>query len=96
MDSIKSGKKNIIQGVVTPREWDQNDEVVSVSIETSDEKSFWVMENDMGLELMNFINDGVEAVGVTEEDGEGNLYFTVHDFALVDYSDDFDWDELEE
>jgi len=75
--TMKRGKKSkelTVSGLILPVEWDENDNIVGVVIETADEESYIVEGDKKGKELLKFIHQEVEATGRAREGEYGNLH----------------------
>ena len=82
----KKGKVVTVSGLILPVEWDENDTVVAVVIETTDEESFIVETDKKGKELLQFIHHEVEATGTTREAQYGNMYIKVKSYTPLEKS----------
>ena len=72
MKNIKrQNKKSVIFGIVIPIQWDVNDQVITVSIHTRDEKVYLVEHTKIGNELLSLIQTEVEVVGKIRERIDG-------------------------
>lgn len=76
----KKGKTVTVSGLIMPVEWDENDNVVGVVIETAAEESFMVERDKKGRELLNFIHQEVEAAGSVRNGEYGNVYIKVKSY----------------
>jgi hypothetical protein len=76
----KRGKVVTVSGLILPVEWDENDHVVAVVIETADEESFIVETDKKGKELLKFIHREVEAAGSVRGGESGNVYIKVKSY----------------
>ena len=64
--------KITITGVITPIDWDDEDNIVAISISTSEEEEYIVEDSPLGEELFNLINEYVKVTGFIEEDDYGD------------------------
>jgi hypothetical protein len=74
---MKRGKKSkelTVSGLILPVEWDENDNIVGVVIETAEEESYIVEGDKRGKELLKFMHQEVEATGRVREGEYGNLH----------------------
>ena len=74
---MKRGKKSkelTVSGLILPVEWDENDKIIGVVIETADEESYIVEGDKKGQELLKLIHQEVEATGRVKEGEYGNLH----------------------
>ena len=72
-----------IRGTIFPVEWDENDNVARVVIDTPDQDGYLVARNTKGKELLDFIRREVEVSGTMREDEGGNLIFKVKEYSLI-------------
>jgi len=75
--------ENTISGIVIPIEWDDYDDSTRVAIQTSDEKEYLVDRNKKGKELLELIEEEVEATGVVREDGDSNYIIKVNEYSVL-------------
>ena len=73
-------------GYVTPSKWDQDDNVIGVSIAT-DEREYGVEIDRVGEELFDFLEETVEATGWVSTGKGGNLRIKVAHYRIVDEMD---------
>ena len=72
-----------IRGTIFPVEWDENDNVVQVVIDTPDQDGYLVERNKKGKELLDLIRREVEVSGTMREDEDGDLIFKVKEYSLI-------------
>ena len=77
------GIERTIHGTIFPVEWDENDNVVQVVIDTPDQDGYLIEQNMKGKELLDFIRREVEVSGTMREDEGGNLIFKVKEYSLI-------------
>jgi len=77
------GIERTIRGTIFPVEWDENDNVVQVVIDTPDQDGYLIEQNMKGKELLDFIRREVEVSGTMREDEGGNLIFKVKEYSLI-------------
>lgn len=77
------GIERTISGTIFPVEWDENDNVVQVVIDTPDQDGYLIEQNMKGKELLDFIRREVEVSGTMREDEGGNLIFKVKEYSLI-------------
>ena len=86
-------KKRTVEGVVTAFDWDQDDEVVAVSIVTEDDEVI-VDDYGDGELLLDYIGETVKVTGKVYEDDDESLHIKVKCFEHCDdIIDDEDEDE---
>ena len=64
-------------------EWDENNNVARVVIDTPDQDGYLIERNRKGKELLDFIQREVEVSGTMREDEGGNLIFKVKEYSLI-------------
>ena len=77
-----------IKGLVIPEQWNHDGEIVGVTIHTRHEEIFHVAHNDIGRELLAFVQQEVEAVGRIDERINGTTLITVKSYRVVDTADE--------
>ena len=82
-------KEENIRGYVVPTDWDNDDHVIEVSIQT-DNDDFEVDQNGLGKELLEFLDKEVEVTGIVHEDRYGMKRITVSDYEVLSEEDDED------
>ena len=97
-------KRVTITGVVSPYEWDSDDNVCTVSITGSGKAEYIVTTKATVKKLLKHVDEEIEATGTVKEGEFGELVFTLEDFKVVgadgdgdddggDDDDDEDWDD---
>ena len=87
-----ASNKVIIRGQVMANEWDAEDNPASLMITDDEEREFYIEMNSRGEELLDFLDEYVEVVGVVKK-WEGDYYLNVRSFDVIeDYDDDDDDD----
>jgi len=77
------GIEDTISGIVIPVEWDDDDDVIGVAIQTSDEEEYRVDGNKKGRELLDLIEQEVEVSGMIREDEYDNFIIKVNEYSLI-------------
>jgi hypothetical protein len=77
-----SSEETTITGYVIPTDWDWNDEVCAVSIETHDDM-YAIEPNSLGEELFNELDSEVEVTGFLEKDRDGTERITVTSYEVL-------------
>ena len=85
-------KEETIVGFVVPSEWDNDDNVVAITIATDDD-DYVVELNKMGEELFDFLDEDVEVTGIVREDKDGTKRVRVTSYEVLEDADDEDEDE---
>lgn len=80
--------RGAIKGLVIPEQWNNDGEIVGVTIQTRQEEIFYVAHNDIGQELLAFVQQEVEAAGKIDERVNGTTLITVKSFRIVDTADE--------
>jgi hypothetical protein len=77
-----------VSGIVVAEDWDQNDNVVEVAIETSDGEEYLVEHNGRASELLGLIDQSIVVKGVVGERLDGLMTIDVKKFESLGQSDD--------
>src|SRR4030065_2313528 len=86
-------REETIVGYVIPSEWDNEDNVISISISTDDE-DYLVDLNKLGEELFDFLDEDVEVTGIVRDDKDGTKRIRVTSYeVLEDVEDENEEDE---
>jgi hypothetical protein len=83
MKKSNSEKEITIRGIITPREWNENESVKSVSIESEDEQEYIVENSDENKELLRFLRMMIYATGTCREEKNGKKYFKMKKYWLT-------------
>ena len=78
------GIERTIRGTIFPVEWDENDNVVQVVIDTPDQDGYFVERNKKGKELLDLLQREVEVSGTMREDEGGDWLFKVKEYSLIE------------
>lgn len=85
----EKAKEQTITGIVIPAEWDDDDNVIGVAIETDDFEEYVVEDNEKGRELLAFIDYEVEATGSVRKQRDGEMTISVRRYeSLGEYEED--------
>jgi uncharacterized membrane protein YcgQ (UPF0703/DUF1980 family) len=87
MKKDKTGKEETIVGYVVPSEWDNEDNVVAISISTEDD-DYLVEMNKLGEELFDFLDEDVEVTGLVREDRDGTKRIQITTYEVLEDVDD--------
>lgn len=102
MKKEDSSEEITITGYVTPTDWDWDDAVSGVSIETHDDE-YMVDPNRLGEELFSELDSEVEVTGFLEKGRDGTKRITVTSYDVLteagdreedNYGDDEDGQEF--
>ncbi len=88
----------IITGYVRATDWDWEDDVSGISLETPDDEEYVIDPNELEDGLFLEVDREVELTGIVEQDHDGTKHITVISYkSLSDPSDwedeDYDYDE---
>ena len=83
MKKCRVPPKIVITGLVTAADWDDEDNIVKISIATADEEEYLVGDNPMGDELLELVKNNVKVVGTVEEDEYGDKYIFVDHYEIL-------------
>jgi uncharacterized membrane protein YcgQ (UPF0703/DUF1980 family) len=96
MKKDKTAKEETIVGYVVPSEWDNEDNVVAISISTEDD-DYLVEMNKLGEELFDFLDEDVEVTGLVRDDRDGTKRIRITSYeVLEDVDEDFEEEEEED
>ena len=89
---MKSAEETL-RGYVVATEWDKNDNVIEVSIQTDDNDYRVDDSNTLGRELFDFLDQEIEVTGMVKQDRHGSNIITVTNFEQLEEDDDFQFDD---
>jgi len=84
----KKNAESSITGIIVPSDWDDNDNLIEIAIQTIDEEEYIIKQNKRGRELLDMIEQEVEVVGTTTENGDGNIIIEISEYNLKEYIDE--------
>ncbi len=84
----KKNAESSITGIIVPSDWDDNDNLIQIAIQTIDEEEYIIKQNKRGRELLDLIEQEVEVVGTTTENGDGNIIIEISEYSLKEYIDE--------
>jgi uncharacterized membrane protein YcgQ (UPF0703/DUF1980 family) len=87
MKKDKTPKEETVVGYVVPSEWDNEDNVVAISI-TTDDDDYLVEMNKLGEELFDFLDEDVEVTGIVREDRDGTKRIRITSYEVLEDVDD--------
>ena len=73
-------REQTITGIIVPAEWDDDDNVIGVAIETEDYEEYFVDQNEKGRELLAFIDYEVEVTGTVTRRRDGDMTINVRSY----------------
>jgi hypothetical protein len=92
----QKAKEQKITGIVLPAEWDDDNNVIRVAIETEDYDEYLVENNEKGKELLALIDFKVEATGTVRQ-RDGDMIISVKRYeSTAEYDEDEDDDDEDE
>lgn len=77
-----------ITGLVTPCDWDQNNNIVALEIATSGEETYMVESNAKGEELFKCLHEQVKVAGIVRKDEKGKQLIKVKEYQIVHEQDE--------
>ena len=83
-------KEYTIRGVIFPTDWDEDDNIVAVVIDTEDEDEYFVSQNKKGRELCALVGKKIEVTGVVSEEQDGNRVLDVKRYNIIGGDEDED------
>lgn len=83
MKKSQPPKEVTIVGHVTPSAWDNDDNMIGISIATEDE-DYVVELTRTGEELFDFLEENVKVTGIVRTDREGTQRISVTNYDVVD------------
>ena len=97
-------KETVINGYLEADEWDEDDNVIGVKVVT-DYEDYSIEMNGLGEELLSFLGEDVEVIGIVEEEKDGSKLIKATGFEILaesdedddydlDFEDDLDFDEM--
>jgi hypothetical protein len=84
----KKDTETSIIGIIVPADWDDNDNLIELAIQTIDEEEYIIKQNKKGRELLDLIEQEVEVIGTTTENGDGNIIIEISEYSLKEYIDE--------
>ena len=82
MDNKISAKTQTLVGVVTPCNWDENDNVCGVSLSATDDEEYVIENSDRFLSL---IQKPIRATGVVKSGKNNHRMIHIKKYQLLDY-----------
>ncbi|MEW6440161.1 MAG: hypothetical protein AB1640_04425 [bacterium] len=61
-----------MRGIVTPSDWDEQNQVTAITLATVDEQEYRIHQDNKGKQLLRMLRREVEVCGVVGTDGAGN------------------------
>ncbi len=81
----KKNSESSITGIIVPSDWDDNDNLIQIAIQTIDEEEYIIKQNKKGRELLDMIEQEVEVIGTTTEDEDGDIIIEISEYSLKEY-----------
>ena len=92
MKKAKIAKDVTLVGFITASKWDDDDNVTEIKI-SAEEGDYAIELNDMGTELLDFLDDEVEIIGTLTNNGRGDDRIRVTSYEMLGTTDDDEEDE---
>lgn len=86
----KKGRERSIIGIVVPEDWDERGNVIRVAIKTLDYQEYVVEHNQMGKELLAFVNNKVRVGGTVRERLDGDIIISVKSYEPARENDEYE------
>ena len=84
MKSKVNKKKVTLTGIITAVDWDEDDNVIAVSISTPDEEEYIIEDTPEGEELLDLVFQNVRVTGVIEEDEYGDKIIIIESYEVLE------------
>jgi len=84
MSSKVNKKKVTLTGIITAVDWDDDDNVIAVSISTPDEEEYIIEDTPEGEELLDLVFQNVRITGIIEENEYGDKSINVDSHEVLD------------
>lgn len=97
MDTLRNSKKTI-HGIITVSDWDKNDEILGIKIQSADEEEYHISDPDIMEELIDALQNEVEITGTVSVNADGEKVMQVETYEILSeiYGDEPDWTDDEE
>lgn len=86
----KKGRERSIIGIVVPEDWDERGNVIRVAIKTLDYQEYVVEHNQMGKELLAFVDNKVRVGGTVRERLDGDIIISVKSYEPARENDEYE------
>ncbi len=77
-------KKATLMGIITAVQWDEDDNVTSISLSTPEEEEYIIKDNSIGEELLCYVYQQVKVAGLIEEDEYGEKMINVESYEVFE------------
>ncbi|MFK4764940.1 hypothetical protein ACI3L3_09210 [Desulfobaculum sp. SPO524] len=91
MTKARSGLQTI-EGYVGPYSWDENEEIVTVSVITDENREYVVEHSGPGARLLDYVDEYIRAKGAVRKSRD-HFSLTVQSFDVIDAPELDDWIE---
>jgi hypothetical protein len=82
-------KNQKIKGIVVPVSWDDDGNVLRISVHTTDEKEYLIEQSKIGIDLLSHVQSKIVAEGPVRRRLDGKTIINIKDFRLIsDYNSD--------
>lgn len=82
-EKSRRARKPTVSGIIVPEKWDNNGNVVGVSIQTFDENEYLVKNYKQGKTLLSLVNKTVSVIGKVSERLDGKMIIQVNRFDVI-------------
>lgn len=89
----EKSQKITISGLITPCEWDEDDNVVGITLSTTDEEEYRIQNDQVGEELLEYVSRDVMVTGFVDEDEYGDKTLTVKEYEVIDEEEEKEEEE---
>lgn len=87
MKRNKFEKEETLVGFILPSNWDNDDNVIGISISTDDDE-YMVENNKLGEELFDFLDEDVRVTGMVTDEKDGTKHITISDYEILELADE--------
>ena len=72
-----------IRGLIVPSEWDEGGNITATAISTYFEEEYLIDQNPRGKELLAFLRQKVEVIGLVRTGDRGRKVITVEEYEVI-------------
>lgn len=81
---MKTSYSPALTGIIMPHDWDKDGKVIQIAVYTNAEEVYLVEHNQLGQELLDYINRRVRVRGKKRERLDGNRYIAVQKYVVLE------------
>ena len=74
-------KQETLVGIVTPIQWDDNDQITAVALSATDDETYWIENGD---KFFDYIRFQIEAEGTVTRDKKTNRSIRIKRFTVLE------------